>query len=177
MCLCCDVNDISKHPHLVLAEVRLALQACLTYTLLQKKHKFLEVAFLFGKIVCHWTWDHTGYSQDHLTNSSKPYIRVSDPRAPGKMDRLNCVSFGEECSNRLPIFNCVFRVCMLGRSMHTKPHYYSMLHLRMCWWVTAIFGRKWLLSLLFDNSKLNCYQNRYSTTLLYASRPFYTAKN
>ena len=30
-----------------------------------------------------------GSYQDHLTNSSKPYVRVSDPGAPGKMDRLN----------------------------------------------------------------------------------------
>ncbi len=34
--------------------------------------------------------------------------------------------------------------------------------LRMYWWVTAIFGHTWLLSLLFENCKLNCYQNRYS---------------
>ncbi len=39
--------------------------------------------------------------------------------------------------------------------------------LRMYWWVTAIFGHNWLLSLLFENCKLNCYQNRYSTTLLF----------
>ena len=30
-----------------------------------------------------------GYSQDHLTNSSRPYVKVIDPGAPGKMDRLN----------------------------------------------------------------------------------------
>ena len=30
---------------------------------------------------------------------------------------------------------------------------------RMCWWVTAIFGHSWLLSLLFHNYNLNCYQN------------------
>ena len=27
-----------------------------------------------------------GYFQDHLTNSLKPCVRVSDPGAPGKMD-------------------------------------------------------------------------------------------
>ena len=29
-----------------------------------------------------------GYRQDHLTNSSRPYVRVSVPGATGKMDRL-----------------------------------------------------------------------------------------
>ncbi len=37
------------------------LDFSLNYTLLQKKPKFLKVAFLFEKIVCHWTWDHTSF--------------------------------------------------------------------------------------------------------------------
>ena len=54
------------------------------YTLLQQKRKFLEVTILLEKIVCHWTWD--DYCQDHLRNSSRPYVRVSDPGVPGKID-------------------------------------------------------------------------------------------
>ena len=39
--------------------------------------------------------------------------------------------------------------------------------LRMYWWITAIiFGRNWLLSVLFDNCKLNCYQNRLRYDLI-----------
>ena len=31
----------------------------------------------------------------------------------------------------------------------------------MYWWVTAIFGHNWLLSLLFENCKLNTAKNQY----------------
>ena len=37
------------------------------------------------------------YSQDHLTESSKLYIRVSNPRASGRMERLNVNFLWEEC--------------------------------------------------------------------------------
>ncbi len=62
---------------------------------------------------------------------------------------------------------------------------YNWLSLRMYWWVTGIFGHNWLLSVLFENCNLNCYQNLYSTTqflkfkleyLLWIG-PFHTAKN
>ena len=56
-----------------------------TNTLLQKQ-KFLKVAFLWGKIVNQWYCDHT--------NSSRPYVRVSDPGAPGKINILNLKGVG-----------------------------------------------------------------------------------
>ncbi len=39
------------------------------------------------------------YSQDHLTESSRPQIRVSDPAAPGQKERLNVTFFRRRVQN------------------------------------------------------------------------------
>ena len=50
----------------------------MSYTLFQKERNFFEVAFLFEKSVYQWIWGYTW----------RPYIQVSDPGPPGKMDKL-----------------------------------------------------------------------------------------
>ncbi len=47
------------------------------YTLFQKKRNIFEVAFLSEKSVHQWIWGYT----------LRPYVRVTDPGAPGNMDR------------------------------------------------------------------------------------------
>ena len=65
------------------------------YTLCQKKCNFCEAAFLLEKSVCQGIWEgnvknfrmrsFASHSQDHITKSSKPYVRVSDPGANGQI--------------------------------------------------------------------------------------------
>ena len=83
------------------------------YTLFKKKCNIFEVAFLFGEECIPVNLE--------LTKSSRPYVRVSDPGAAGKMGRLKLCFFikksvqhvQHECQTNLTIKNYVLSSCHL----------------------------------------------------------------